>query len=72
MNSDTAEQLEEAFSQLICAYSVIKNIVKKSDTHLFERWKAGGFLVDTTIVSMYPNLLYVVENLLDKDDDLEQ
>jgi hypothetical protein len=47
----------------------IKRICKENDKNLYERWKAGGFIVDTNIVSMYPNVDEVVGSLI---DDLEE
>ena len=54
--SDKLENMLDLFYQ-------IKQEVKKRDRHLYEQWKAGGFLVDEDIMSMYPNCRQAVESL---------
>lgn len=62
----SAKQIAEV---LAIGLDLIKSRVKKVDKHLYERWKAGGFLVDDNIVTMYPNVLEVVESIDNDDDD---
>ncbi len=58
------EELENAARALEEAYFDFKSLVKRKAPHiLFERWKAGGYLVDTDIMSMYPNAFEVAEKL---------
>lgn len=58
------EELEDAVRALEEAYFDFKSLVKrKAPRILFERWKAGGYLVDTDILSMYPNAFEVAKDL---------
>jgi molybdenum-dependent DNA-binding transcriptional regulator ModE len=66
------ESLNERFEKLIELYEEIKREVRQRDKHLFEQWKAGGFLIDSDILSMYPNLEKVVERLGDESDEEEE
>ncbi len=59
MRNDLREQLET----LLEAFNEIKATVRREDKPLYERWKAGGFIVDDNIHSMYPNVSEVVEKL---------
>lgn len=63
--------LKNAYNRLCDAYDDFKHLVKQEDNHLFERWKAGGFLVDNDIISMYPNAEEVYQSLHDPEDDEE-
>lgn len=55
--------LHDDINQLIELYQSVKRQIRQQDKHLFERWKAGGFLVDNDIISMYPNLQQIAETL---------
>jgi hypothetical protein len=57
--NDLREQIEE----MLDLYVEIKREVKRLDQHLFERWKAGGYIVDEDIMSMYPDISKVLESL---------
>ena len=59
MKQETKEKCEE----LINLYLDIKNEIRRQEPRLFERWKAGGFLVNSDIISMYPTLEQVVEEV---------
>lgn len=61
--------MEKKFAELMDLYEEIKREVRRRDPHLYDRWKAGGFIVDRNIVSMYPCLEEVVESLSDEEDD---
>lgn len=68
------EELRELADNLFADLQEIKREVRKRDPHLYERWKAGGFMVDDGFVSMYPDLIRVVdalpeEELEDEDGD---
>lgn len=70
----TIEELRELADNLFADLQEIKREVRKRDPHLYERWKAGGFMVDDGFVSMYPDLIRVVdalpeEELEDEDGD---
>ena len=56
-------ELEQMLDDLLVAYQTLKDEIRRRDKHLFERWKAGGYLVDSDILSMYPNVEEVVEKL---------
>lgn len=55
--------------QFLRLYDQLKAHVRRADRHLYERWKAGGFLVDTDIVSMYPNLSEVLQQISPEEDN---
>ena len=63
------DSLSKMYDDLMSIYHDIKREVRRRDKHLYERWKAGGFLVDDDILSMYPDLGKVVEQLGDEDDE---
>lgn len=50
-------------------YNELKQEVRRKAPYLYERWKAGGFLVDADIMSMYPHLGRVVDELVGPEDD---
>lgn len=65
-------ELREQIDDLYALYDSIKMEIRRKDPQAYERWKAGGFLIDEDIVSMYPNLQTVSEGLedtFDEDDD---
>jgi hypothetical protein len=65
--------MREKFEQMMALYEELKREVRRRDPHAYERWKAGGFLVDNEILSMYPALEEVVDRLnYDEDDDEEE
>jgi hypothetical protein len=66
MNKEDLREIEEG---LYGNLEKLKNLLKAKNKHLYERWKAGGFIVDTNIVSMYPNAQDVIEQLQDEDED---
>lgn len=46
--------LDYALSELGTAFENFKRVLKRNDPSTYERWKAGGFLIDDNVVSMYP------------------
>ena len=62
--------LKDDFNNLIDLFQKIKRQVRRKDNRLYEQWKAGGFIIDSDIMSMYPNLEEVVENLQESEDHL--
>lgn len=56
-------ELREKLDLLLATYQEIKQAVRKADSYQFERWKAGGFLIDDDILSSYPNIEEVIEDL---------
>ena len=63
---------QEDFDKLMDLYQQIKQQIRQKDKHLYEQWKAGGFLVDNDIVSMYPDLTKVMETLCDDEEEYEE
>lgn len=57
--------------QFFRLYDQLKAHVCRTDKHLYERWKAGGFLVDCDVVSMYPNLAEVLQEISPNEEDNE-
>lgn len=63
---------EDLLDVLMRAYNEIKENIRQTDSRLYQQWKAGGFLVDTDIVSMYPNISEVVESLTESEEEDEE
>jgi hypothetical protein len=55
--------MHETYQQFQELYEQLKREVRERDHTLYERWKAGGFLVDSDILSMYPNIEEIAETL---------
>lgn len=64
-------ELTEAYEQLSEAFEAFRHLVRCADKHLYERWKAGGFIVSEDIMSMYPNVTEVYESLNDEGEEDE-
>lgn len=63
--------LQKMIDELYCLYNDVKNEVRRKDKRFFERWKAGGFIIDEDILSMYPCLsVFVDEEEPDKDEEV--
>lgn len=62
----------DRFQEMMGLYEELKRDIRRADPHLYERWKAGGFLVDSDIVSMYPHMGEVVESLGGDEDEDEE
>jgi hypothetical protein len=54
--------------ELLDLYNEIKRDIKHKDKHFYERWKAGGFLIDNDIISMYPNIESFLDTLSESDE----
>jgi hypothetical protein len=61
--------MQKRFEEMMELYNELKQEIRHKDKHLYERWKAGGFIVDEDIVSMYPHMGEVVESLDCEDDE---
>ena len=64
--------LSQDIDDLYCLYEDIKREVKTNHKDFYQRWKAGGYLIDTDIISSYPpleKLLYLLDE--DEEDDDE-
>ena len=66
MNSN---ELREKTAELYSLFEDIKREIRQKDPSAYEQWKAGGFLVDEGIISMYPALQTVADNVADAGDD---
>lgn len=64
--SMTAEELNDALQDCLAE---IKERCRRQAKCTYERWKAGGFLVDSDIISMYDNVYDVVEALQEDSED---
>ncbi len=62
------DNLEYMVDDLYDLYEKIKSEVRRQDSFEYERWKADGFLIDTNIVSMYPNLADLAQALTEEDE----
>ncbi len=51
-----ADDMENMVKNWIFDYRSIKEFIKDYDKDMFDKWAAGGFIVDDSIVSMYPNM----------------
>lgn len=63
--------MQEIYEEMMERYEELKRWVRGKNPHLYERWKAGGFLVDEDILSMYPHLGKVME-LLEEGEDCDE
>lgn len=64
--------LTDKLNNMLADFDNIKRTVKDKDPLLFEQWKAGGFIVDNNVVSMYPNIEEVVEQLAAEEESEEE
>lgn len=71
ISKDQFEELRDDFYKLMELYDAIKRTVKETNRHLYERWRAGGFIVDGDILSMYPSLEKVIEELEEECEEEE-
>lgn len=55
--------------KLLDLFEQVKREVKNENPNFYERWKAGGFILDSNIVSMYPSLEEYDEPLYDEEED---
>ena len=73
---ESPEDVKQQMEQCLDFMLNFKRLVSEINPHLYERWKAGGFMVDSNIISHYPNVEEVyesiesdVEELFDNDED---
>lgn len=65
------DYLQERFDKMMSLYEELKYEIQQSDKHLYEQWKAGGFIVDDDVMSMYPNMQKCINTLVDRRYDDE-
>jgi hypothetical protein len=61
--------ITEQYDELMGLFENIKREVKTKNPNEYERWKAYGFQLDDTFVSMGPNLGEIVEKLEEEFDE---
>jgi len=69
---DSDSNLNEIADDFYCLYEELKEEISRRDKNLYERWKAGGFVVDTDVLSMYPNLSQVCDEIIGDCDGAGQ
>lgn len=77
MTKETQEELIEGLNDLEKAFNEVKSSLKTANPKLYERWKAGGFLIDDDIVSMFPTISELREDIenqevTEEDEDEEE
>lgn len=60
---EISEEVTQSYEVMMKAYNAFKKLIRSKDKHLFERWKAGGYIIDDDIISMYPNATEVYEQM---------
>ena len=55
--------LKERIENLVGEYMEIKREIRQINPRFYERWKAGGYLIDEDIISMYPNINDILDTL---------
>jgi len=63
--------LKERIENLVCEYMEIKREIRQINPRFYERWKAGGYLIDEDIISMYPNINDILDTLPEEEDEDE-
>ena len=58
---------QEKIANILELFEEVKREIQKVNASFYERWKAGGFLIDSSICSMYPSIADAVPYF----DDLE-
>jgi len=76
MTKETQEELIEGLDDLEKAFNEVKSSLRTANPTLYERWKAGGFLIDDDIVSMFPTISELREDIenqevTEEDEDEE-
>ncbi len=63
IHGEKMDELQDMYEEMMELYNSLKREIRQKDKHMYEQWKAGGFLVDPDIVSMYPCLGIVLEDM---------
>lgn len=64
--------MRETYEQLMELFDELKREIRLADRLLYERWKAGGFIVDPDILSVYPDIGKVIELLEPEGEEEEE
>ena len=63
-------EIKKTIEEILQKFESVKNAIRREDEHWYERWKAGGFQIDDTFFSNYPNLQeYLERDECDEDDE---
>ena len=70
------DEMRDMFNNFMSDYKSIKQFIKDYAPEEYQRWKAGGFLVDDSIYRIYPSIVptfdYAIENFIDELDNEEE
>lgn len=61
----------QKYELMMDLYADLKHEMRQETPHEYERWKAGGFLVDDDILSMYPHLGKLIDKIEPEGDEDE-
>jgi len=64
--------LKERIENLVGEYMEIKREIRQINPRFYERWKAGGYLIDEDIICMYPNINDILDTLPDTEDEEDE
>ena len=64
--------MRKKLEAMLDLYADLKREIRRANPNLYEQWKAGGFLVDDDILSMYPDITTVVDRLEGDDEDSDE
>jgi hypothetical protein len=68
---DEAEEMQTLCDEVYDNFETLKTYIRQKDKNLFERWKAGGFIIDFDIVSMYHTLSECIEQIAERESEEE-
>jgi aryl carrier-like protein len=63
--------LRELVDELYSNWDLIKRSIKSDYPQFYERWKAGGYIVDEDVLSMYPCLSQIMDIIDEEQEDEE-
>lgn len=50
------EEIQILFNNFMNDFKFIKDFIQDKDNHAYENWKAGGFIVDENVFSLYKDV----------------
>ena len=71
IDSADLEYLNSEYRDFMDLFESIKRTIRKADPVRYARWKAGGFLIDEDIISNYPTMGKIIEELEPEATDEE-
>ena len=63
------DEMRDMFNNFMSDYWSIKQFIKDYAPEEYERWKAGGHLVDNNVYSMYPSIGPTFDSALENFED---